>query len=319
MAQTTTTSDVGVQKKIDASTLFQTSSQALVLAAALVYLFGFIIVSIFDASYGIADFSFFRTKVVAVGTLFVFLCALAMLLTFRMFHFFGLEFQVSNPFPLVVTSQNRGFIIADVALSIPFACVGLMVLLAFLFTKFPWVGKGYLLFLVTGAVALALSFLGRKWLNSHPFLFVSLSALNTAALLLILFFYNERSSFWFVVWLSLVCVFTLQLSLRFRKAEEVRKTEWERFAVTILVAIFGLYATKVFPNIKHEFGGAPVPIVLHLTKKLPVFDSESASVSLIDETEQGYYVARGSDKAVFVARGLVEEVEFLRNDGNVKP
>jgi len=59
-----------------------------------------------------------------------------------------------------------------------------------------------------------------------------------------------------------------------------------------------------------------------MTKKMPVFDSETVPVSLVDETEQGYYVLRGSDKAVFVARSLVEEVEFLRdtpvNDTNAK-
>ena len=83
------------------------------------------------------------------------------------------------------------------------------------------------------------------------------------------------------------------------------------FAVPV---IFGLYAAKVYPTIKTQYGGgAPVPIVLHFTKKLPVFDSEKVSVSLIDETEQGYYVVRAEDKAVFVSRGLVEEVEFLRS------
>ena len=67
-------------------------------------------------------------------------------------------------------------------------------------------------------------------------------------------------------------------------------------------------------EIPHQFGGgAPVPVVLHLTKKLPVFDSESIPVSLIDETEQGYYVLSANDKALFVARSLVEGVEFLRH------
>jgi hypothetical protein len=192
--------------------------------------------------------------------------------------------------------------------------------LVFLFTKFPWTGKGYLSILATGAATAALGFLGRKWFNTHPFLIVSLSALNTVVFFLLLFRYADRGSFWFVTWLSLVCLFTFQISLKLQNKKEARKTEWERLALTILAAIFGLYATKVFPSLKHEYGGgAPVPIVLHLTKKLPVFDSESVPVSLIDETEQGYYVVRGADKAVFVARGLVEEVEFLRSDANVKP
>jgi hypothetical protein len=143
---------------------------------------------------------------------------------------------------------------------------------------------------------------------------VFLSSLNAVALFLILFRFAHRAFFWIVVWLSLVCLFTLQASLKMQKSNDLRKTEWERLFLIIVPAIFVLYASYVYPNIRHQFGGgAPVPIVLHLTKKLPPFDSEIVPVSLIDETEQGYYVLRGSDKAVFVARGLVEAVEFLRS------
>jgi hypothetical protein len=92
----------------------------------------------------------------------------------------------------------------------------------------------------------------------------------------------------------------------------MRKTEWERIVFFAIPAIFIMYATKVYPNISHHLGGgAPVPIVLHLTKKVPALDSENAPVFLLDETEQGYYVLGSSDKALFVARSLVEEVEFL--------
>jgi len=61
----------------------------------------------------------------------------------------------------------------------------------------------------------------------------------------------------------------------------------------ILPPVFGTYAIFVYPDIAHQFGGgSPVPIVLHLTKKLPPVDSEIVPVDLIDETEQGYYVLR---------------------------
>jgi MFS family permease len=303
-----------------ASSFLQTSSQALVIGAGLVYLFGFIIVSIFDASYGIADFSLFRTKVIAVGTLFVFLIGLAALLTFRAFQLFGLAPERPNPTLIEATPQNRLFVIAEVLLSFPFACVGLALLLSFLFPKFPWPGSGYLLMLATFAITVGLSLAAKLWLKSRAWPIALISALNTLALFVILFRYAERGTFWFVVWLSLVCAFTFHLSSKLGKPEELRKTEWERLAITVFTVVFGLYATKVFPNIRHEFGGgAPVPIVLHLTKKLATFDSENVPVSLIDETEQGYYIIRGGDKAVFVARGLVEAVEFVRVGAAPKP
>jgi hypothetical protein len=296
------------------SSVLQTFSHALVVGAGLVYLFGFIIVSINDASYGIADFGLFRTKVIAVGTLFVLLLSLPMLLTFRIFSLFGLTVESADISWLVATPANRSYVIAVVALSIPFASFGLAFPLVFLFNTFPeWKGMGFGLFILTGALLITLRVFAKKWFNVHPLLFVLLCFLDTAALFLILFEFADRQIFWFVVWLSLACLFTLQISLKILRRDEARKTEWERLFLTIIPVVFFVYADKVYPNIKHQYGGgAPVPVVLHLTKKLPIFDSESVPFALIDETEQGYYVVRGSDKAVFIARGLVEEVEFLR-------
>lgn len=298
------------------ATALQTVSQALIVGAGLVYLFGFLIVSIFDATYGIADFSLFRTKVIAVGGLFVFLVALAMVVTFRMFSLFGLTVQRADISALMVTPQNRSFIITDVALSIPFAAVGMIVPLYFVFSVTSdalSMLQHFGLFMIPFAIVAGLGVSAKKWFNTHPVLFVSLSFLNSLALLLILFEYAGRSIFWFVVWFSLACFFTLITSLKMQNPDEVRKMEWERMLLMIIPAMFVVYATKIYPNIRHQFGGGEsVPIVLHLAKKLPAFDSETVPVSLIDETEQGYYVIRGSDKAVFVTRGLVEEVEFLR-------
>src|SRR6266481_3438834 len=125
----------------------QTITHALVVGAGLVYLFGFIIISVFDATYGIADFALFRTKVVAVGTLFVVLVALAMLLTFRMFSFFGLTSDRAEGSEFVVLPQNWPFRTTDAALSLPFGCVGLTNPLIFLFSRYPeWRRLGLALF-----------------------------------------------------------------------------------------------------------------------------------------------------------------------------
>jgi hypothetical protein len=157
-----------------------------------------------------------------------------------------------------------------------------------------------------------LAVLGRNGFNTHPFLFLTVSFSNAVALFLALFAYADRTIFWFVVWSSLVCLFTLSVSLKIDKREEIHKTEWERLILIIIPAVFFTYATRVYPKIRHEFGGgAPTPIVLHLTKRLLPFDSDMVSVSLIDETEDGYYVLFGNNRAEFVTRSLVEEIEFI--------
>jgi hypothetical protein len=300
------------------SVLLQTASQVLVVGAGLVYLFGFIIVSVFDASYGIADFSLFRARLISVGTIFTLLAALAIFLTFGVFSLFGFRMRSEEGSEVTITPQNRRFVLAKAALSIPILCLSLTLPLSFLFSTVPgWKPSTYflalLLVLISAAVTAAIEVVWRKRFDSHPLPFVFLSAVITLASLLVLFKYAQWGVFVLVLWLSFVCLNALEVSLHVQKVGGIGNMNWQRLLVVILPCVFGAYAIYVYPNIAHQFGGgAPVPIVLHLTKKLPVFDSESVSVSLLDETEQGYYVLRGSDKAVFVTRGLVEEVEFLR-------
>jgi hypothetical protein len=216
----------------------------------------------------------------------------------------------------VVTPENRLFAIAYVGVSIPFACAALTWPLVFVFAKYPhWTGKGLGLWVALCMLVAAIGVVLKKWRDTHPFLLVLLEALCTAALLIVLFRYTDRAIFWFVIWLSAVSAFTVNISLKIYKPEEARKVEWERLFMTVIPVVFFLYAAKVYPNIRHELGGgSPVPVVLHFTKKLPVFDSDSVSVSLIDETEGGYYVVHDSQKALFIAHNLVEEVEFLHGD-----
>ncbi len=299
-----------------ASTFFQASSHVLVVGAGLIYVFGFIIVSIHDATYGIADFSLFRTKVIAVGTLFAILVALGMLLAFRMFALFGFTTAHASQVGVTVTNENKLFAIAFVAMSIPFACFAVSFSLIFLFTNFPeskLPGMAWVFLTIT--ISASLGIVSRKWLDAHPFTLLVLSSLNAIAFFVLLFRYAyvDRTFFWFTLWLSSICIFTLYVFLWLRKTEEMRRVEWERILGLVVGVVFFVYAGKVYPHIKHQFGGgAPVPIILHMSKKLPAFDSENATVSLIDETEQGYYVLTSADRAVFVTRGLVEEVEFLR-------
>jgi hypothetical protein len=200
---------------------------------------------------------------------------------------------------------------ADRVLTIPYASFGFIYPLVFLFIKPPPITP---LFLIAPAIWAALAVMEKMWFPTHPLVFLCLSALNTAGFLMVLFKHADKDYLWFVAWFSSVCIFTVHLYFKIIQPDAARKTEWERVFMFAVPVIFGVYAAKVYPTIKTQYGGgAPVPIALHFTKKLPVFDSENVSVSLIDETEQGYYVIRGEDKAVFVSRGLVEEVEFLRS------
>jgi hypothetical protein len=153
-----------------------------------------------------------------------------------------------------------------------------------------------------------------KALNKFPKITILITIIGSLGLFLDLLKYANRPFFWIVLWFSACCAFTVHFIYLLSKPGEARSAPWERFLLLMAPILFGGYAIHVYPNVRREFGGgANVPIVLHMSKKSSVFNTESAAVSLIDETEQGYYVVHGSDKAVFVKRDLVEEVEFLHS------
>jgi hypothetical protein len=295
----------------DRTSLLQTLSHVLILGAGLIYLLGFFVVSLFDASLGITDYSLLRPRVVAVGILFCFLAAVPVVLTFRTFSMFGLQRELATG--IAATPENMGFLIADVVLNLPFPCAGFVWALAFLFQRFPeWRAIGFAIFLLQTTIVIATGIMARKWFNARPKTFVLVSFLNAVVFFLSIYRYADRTFFWFVVWLTSVSVFTFSAYSKTRTQNDLRKTEWERWVLIALPIIFLTYANRLYPKMRREFGGgAPVPVILHLNKKLAPFDLDIVPVSLVDETEQGYYVLREPDKAAFISRGLVEEVEFL--------
>jgi hypothetical protein len=296
------------------SGFLQTTSQVLAISAGFVYLFGFIIVSAFDATLGISDFSLFRAKVVATGTVFGVLVAAAVITMARTFSLFGLTTFATSVIPgdVLITPKNKNLSLARTATNMPFIGFGIVLVFGPVVTAIPIWQPNTWLFLVPAAVTVLFAVIEKIWLNNYPRLFVCLYALSAAVLFLLIFRYSGHGTFWLLVWFSAVSVAALLTIINFREPDNLRKTEWERYFFPGFAVVVLLYATKVYPNVRHQFGGGePVPIVMHLTKKLPVFDSETVPVLLIDETEQGYYVVHGSDRALFVKRDLVEEVEFL--------
>ena len=192
------------------STTLQAASHVLVVGAGVVYLFGFIVVCVFDATYGIADFSIFRTKVVAVGTLFAALFAVPMFVTFRMFGLFGLSVKHAEYFATTVSPKNAAWHNVDVALFIPFACTVVGFPLSFLLTSNAvWKPVGFGLWLLLTVIMAVYANWSQKAFDRHPFICVLLSFLATVTLFVILFKYSDRSFFWMVTWMSLVGLFTL--------------------------------------------------------------------------------------------------------------
>ena len=80
----------------------------------------------------------------------------------------------------------------------------------------------------------------------------------------------------------------------------------------LAVLLIALFTFKIFGDIRPELGGgAPSPVTLYLNMPVAWLDSNVASVLLVDETDQGFYVLTAlTDKAFFLPRSNVASVYF---------
>jgi len=217
------------------SSILQTTSQVLLVGAGIVYVFGFVILSVFDSSYGIADFSLFRTKILSAGTVFAFMLTIPLIVTFRVFRYFGLNQDVQSPTPLLISEKNLGWHRVDVGLYLPFLFASIMFAMNFLFTFKSNPGGRRSLIIVGMFILLGLwAFAKTKIFDKHPISYVGVSALFTIALFVLVFKYEDIGYYWVLVWFSIVALIGLTFYSRLKSKEAALKTEWEqrRFSLT---------------------------------------------------------------------------------------
>jgi hypothetical protein len=121
----------------------ETLGHLLALAAGVVYFVGFAIISINGTRFGIADFGFFRVKAIAVGTLFILLLILPVMLTLRIFSVFGLSFR--SPVSQVAKTEAVSWrtVMTTIGLFLP--CAFFAWPLSLLFREgYQWKPHGYL-------------------------------------------------------------------------------------------------------------------------------------------------------------------------------
>jgi hypothetical protein len=302
--------------------VIQLASQFLLFVAGVVYLFGFVILCIFESTYGIAGFSVFRAKVIAVGSAFLFMLLVPTIAVYRLFHVHGLGHEpkliVFTP-KADLTRKQLGIHIIDVNLSIPFVCA------SFLFFVNPLLGLeskfsplGNYLIAAIYAILVINGIMSKYYFHKVGPLIVIVSLTNACALFSVYYFCGSRYIFWLLLWMSSVAFIALHTTKALQEGKEYKKIEWERSFLIVVPLIFWIWATEIYPHIRHEIGGgSPIPVVFQLSKESLGVTSGTV-VSLIDETDQGFYILSSSKKAFLIPRNFVESVQFVANDSSTE-
>jgi hypothetical protein len=295
-----------------------------------VYLCGFVVLSLYEGNFGIADLSPVRVKALAAGILFVFFLALPSVAAVRAFQLLGLKKPGSRTIEIGHDSNLPYFYViklAELYMLSTFISMGLL----FVFVRPPrmwfpgspaYEGSHFsLLSFSVGLISLGMYSLMigqqgsiRKAFAAKPKRCASLALLTSLLWIIWNFEMSDWLFFQLVGWCYLVGLASIFAARAVEKGRGLKSTDWE-LGVLIAFAVFvPWFATSLYGNIKPAFGGGnPVPAKLYLLQDNAVLGGKILDVLVIEETDHGYYVVspiKDSKRAIFVPRSNVTTAEF---------
>lgn len=284
----------------------ETFARAIAALVVTIYGIGFVVLTVSEARYGIFQFSPLRARILLVGFAFTALAALPAAAEHYNIAYYGpLESVLHNADPTLERYRSvvlgSGFVYTAYIMAALFK----LVLFAPATGVHRWwhpaaFAGGFLALLVVYAIV------GKKF-AAHP-KSTTAAALVTDGVFLAGIGVADEALRNLTLWFLLSGV--MALSMR-RSANRLRFALDFLNWFSIIMAV-SFYIGAIFGSLPPKFGGgAPTAAVLYLDKPVAWLDSTTASVSLLDETDQGFYVLTpGKSKALFVPRSAVASVYF---------
>lgn len=271
---------------------------------------GFVILAVYEARYGIFQFSPLRARIFLVGFTFSALVALPAAAEHYKLSYYG---------PLGPVLQNndrrlqnyRSVVLGSGFVFTAFFMAGLFRLVLFApspSTKLPSWGRLAAAAFVAGILALFVVYaIVMRRFAAHPESTTAAAVLTTGVFLTSMYF-TDKDLFHLTFWFFLSGV--IALSMRGSTNRLLSALDFRNWLFIILAIWF--YISAVFGSVQSKVGGgAPTPVVFYLNKPVAWLDSTTASVSLLDETDQGFYVlSSGKSKALFIPRSDVGSLYF---------
>lgn len=279
---------------------------------------GFVILSAYEARYGVVQFSPLRGRILLVGFAFAALSAFPIAAHHYGLAYFGqLESVQENKEPAL--KSERAAILAFGFIFTAYLMAGMFNL--FLFAPATSGGlkpsRYYWVRLTAYIVAFILAWLMFCFINrwvarnftAHPKKSAILAGLASLTFGGTLFWAWPEEVTGLALWFWVAAMFGLAArSSQKRIVDALDFRVWAGIVLSI-----SIYVTMVMGHMQQTFGGgAPVPAVMYLNKPVPLSNgATTAEVSLLDETDQGYYVLPpGKHKALFIPRGEVSSIYF---------
>ena len=292
------------QEKLKGHVQFLAQSAAFLVL--IVYVAGFLVVSIHHALFGVVQFGLLRARILSAGILFSVFFAVAIIPVARIFGLFGYE-EWSPLGQTGAATAGRRFVFRWLNFFLT-AMAFSLVLRGFLDDYPHWSAPFVFIVLIAALVGL----MGIQQISRRPRVSVLLGLI--AIILIVAFFYRMRDfGLWgLLTWFTWVGLMAQFISSVVREPSQISQVRWDVWLGGAIGTV-SLFALLLYPQIRFALGGGvPVPVTMQFFDKSPIDSSSRSQVWLIDETEFGFYVltSKHQGKAVFLPRNLVSAVYF---------
>lgn len=295
---------------------------------AFVYGIGFLIVSIHHAQFQIPQFDPVKPKILSAGLVFVVLVSLT---AEGALHFFGLLGVGAVPpdwaLGILATATRRSKLVF-LGSNWYFACYLSAQLVGLVYGAFPDPSPpGLTVYRFLLGALIVLNFAAGPVLRSrlekfpsYPRVLAGLILVNVVGLMVVVGIYDDQRKFRLSLWFYAIGLLALLVRRVVRKPLLRRQVSWQVGAMMFAAVVFP-YATLIYKDIPPEFGGGvPTPVTIYFASATPVFHDAAASVQLLEETAEGYYVLVPPDEkhAYFLKRDLVSAIRFGTSPSTLK-
>jgi hypothetical protein len=284
----------------------QLLAQSAAFLVLLVYVAGFLVVSIHHAMFGIVQFALLRARILSAGILFAVFFAVAIFPGARIFGLFGYE-EWSPLGPTAGATGGRRFVFRWLNFFLT-ALAFSLVMRGFFDDYVHWTTAGLFLLLFAGLAG----WMGGLQVDRRPKVSVVVGLIAIFLIVVFLHRVGDLGLWVLLTWFTWIGLMAQFINPVVREPGKIRHVRWDVW-VGSAVSTVSLFAILLYPQMRPALGGGlPVAVTMQFFDKSPIDSSSRSQVWLIDETELGFYVltARHQGKAVFLPRNLVSAVFF---------
>jgi hypothetical protein len=283
--------------------LLESASKGAALLALTCYAFGFIVVSVNDASFGFSELSPFKPRILSAGLLFSVLTAVPIMSAQWIFR----TATATDYLTKVAWVLSRCWLHLVASLILVAALKPIFVDVPGDTGRVPFWGW----WLLTLAVLAILALTGFAVVSYEKF--PGLVSLFFAALLGLIgwwLFYDSSVHPSSVTCLWFFAVGLTPVVLR-RIAKQQGLSIPMDVAYPVMLAI-SFFPTHIYPRIKHSWGGGePATVVAYFSQDARLFPGQQIRGKLLDESDQGFYLLLDDQtRALYVPRGAVAALFF---------